>query len=241
MPARRKIDRVTARLLFEAGATFAQIAERQGVSPQAAHRLAQREGWKRGDGDGGLLGTTATAKRILQPATPADHRIASEGVRSLERMRHILDLVAEGATRSIAAGMAGIGEETLREWAKSDAAFNALLREAEGRKTWRRVQALEKASERGDVAATKLLLERDPSSRDEWGARDPGPGEGGGIALVFNFASPAGAILGTPGPILEHAPERGARPPVRMVTAPLPSGAPAPRPISTVTEDDTTP
>ena len=50
MPARRRIDRVAARLLFEAGATFAQIAEREDVSPQAVHRLAQREGWKRGEG-----------------------------------------------------------------------------------------------------------------------------------------------------------------------------------------------
>lgn len=240
MPARRKIDRVAARLLFEAGASFAAIGERQGVSPQAVHKMATKEGWQRGEGDGALLATTATAERILRPVTPADHRIASEGVRTLEKMRQILDLVAEGATRSIAAGMAGISQDTMTAWAKEDAAFSALLREAEGRKTWRRVQALEKASERGDVAATKLLLERDPSSREEWGARDPGPGEGGGIALVFNFGTPAGAILGTPGPILEHAPERGARPPVRMVTAPpRPPASPAARPISTTREDDT--
>ena len=239
MPARRKIDRTAARLLFEAGATFAQIAERQGVSPQAAHRLAQREGWKRGDGDGGLLGTTATAKRILQPATPADHRIASEGVRTLERMRQILDAVAGGATRSIAAGLAGIGEETLREWAKSDAAFNALLREAEAAKTWRRVQALEKASERGDIAATRMLLERDPSSRDEWGTGGAGPGDGPGIVLSFVLGPAAGAILGQSGPILEHAPERGVRPPVRMVTAlPRPAPAPIARPLSPPTEDE---
>lgn len=225
---------MAARLLFEAGATFAQIGERQGVSPQAAHRLAQREGWQRGEGDGGLLATTATAERILRPVTPADHRVSSEGVRTLERMRHILDLLAEGATRSIAAGLAGIGEETLREWSKSDPAFNALLREAEGRKTWRRVQALEVASQRGDIAATKMLLERDPSSREEWGTRDPIPGDGAGITLRFEFATPVGAQLGQPGPVIDHAPARDAqRPAVRMVTAPpLPQAEPAAGPIS---------
>lgn len=201
MPAKRKIDRVAARLLFEAGASFAQIAEREDVSPQAVHKMAAKEGWQRGEGDGALLATTATAERILRPVTPADHRVASEGVRTLERMRHLLDLVSEGATRSIAAGIAGIGEETLRTWAKEDAAFGTLLREAESRKTWRRVQALERASERGDTTATKILLERDPSSRAEW-APTPQADPGTGPALVLNIVLPgaSGAALAAEAP-----------------------------------------
>lgn len=252
MPGRRKIDRVAARLLFEAGATFAQIAERQGVTPQAVHKMATKEGWQRGEGDGGLLATTATAERILRPVTPADHRIASEGVRTLARMQSILDHVASGATRSIAAGMAGIADDTMRAWAKEDGAFAALLREAESRKTWRRVQALETASQRGDIAATKMLLERDPSSREEWGgARDPNLGDGPFITLNLVLGQ-GGALVQRPGDaaqVIEHAEEAraarslvrsaGQRPPVRMVTAPpLPTAAPEAGPISHSTEDE---
>ena len=196
MPSQRKIDRAAARLEFEAGRSYGEIARRQDVSPQAVAKLVAKAGWERG-GDGALLGETATAKRIFAPLTPADFRIASEGVRTLPRMRTILDAIAEGATRSVAAGLAGIGEETLREWQKQDAEFAALIREAESRKTWRRISALERASERGDVAATKVLLERDPASRAEFGP--PGlasPGDGAaGVVINLHLSAPALAML----------------------------------------------
>ncbi len=127
-------------------------------------------------------------------------------------MSTMLDAIAAGATRSVAAGLAGIGEETLREWAKQDTQFAALIREAESRKTWRRISALEAASERGDTTATKLLLERDPASRAEFGPPGLGsPGDGGpGVILNIHFQTGAGAILNlpavSPARVIDHAP-----------------------------------
>jgi hypothetical protein len=196
MPTPRRIDRAAARLEFEAGRSYGEIARRQGVSAQAVAKLVGKSGWERG-GDGALLGETATAKRIFAPLSPADFRIASEGIRTLPRMSAILDAIAEGATRSVAAGLAGIGEETLREWAKQDAQFAALIREAESRKTWRRISALERASERGDTSATRILLERDPASRGEFGP--PGlalPGDGtAGVVINLVLGPIAHAML----------------------------------------------
>jgi hypothetical protein len=211
MPARRKIDRVAARLEFEAGRSPVEIAERFGVSRQAVDKLALAEGWQRGEGEGATLAKTATARRIFRPVTPADFRVASEGVRTLARMKGILDCIAGGGTRTIAAGLAGIGLETLRTWLKEDPAFARLVAEAEATKSWRRLQHLEDASARGDVTATRTLLERDPASRAEWGPpAGPAIGEGG-PALVLNLVL-APATLATLGaepsapPTIDHDP-----------------------------------
>lgn len=205
MPARRKIDREAARLEFEAGRSVQDIAHGQGVSPQAVDKLVKAEGWQRG-GEGATLADTATAMRIFRPVTPADFRIASEGVRTLARMKGILDTIAGGGTRTIAAGLAGIGQETLRTWLREDVAFARLVAEAEATKTWRRIDHLERASARGDVAATKALLERDPASRGEWGGPNAGIGGGeGGPALVLNIhLDGVTATLRAPVPTIDH-------------------------------------
>lgn len=211
MPARRKIDRVAARLEFEAGREVPAIAEKFGVSRQAIDKLVKEAGWTRGEGEGATLAETATARRIFRPVTPADFRVASEGVRTLARMKGILDCIAGGGTRTIAAGLAGIGLETLRTWLKEDPAFARLVAEAEATKSWRRLQHLENASARGDVTATRTLLERDPASRAEWGPpAGPATGEGG-PALVLNLVL-ATATLATLGaapsapPTIDHEP-----------------------------------
>ncbi len=198
MPARRKIDRERARLEFEAGESFGAIARRQGVSPQAVQKMAVKAGWTRGDGDGALLATTTTARRILSPETPADHRLASEGKRTLPRMREILDAIAEGATRTVAAGLAGVADQTFRDWLADDETFATLIRQAEATKTWRRIGHLEKASARGDVGATRALLERDPASRAEWGAAPSAdPAAGPGLVINLHLPGTAAALSGT--------------------------------------------
>ncbi|MBU8542040.1 hypothetical protein [Falsiroseomonas tokyonensis] len=216
MPAKRRIDRSSARLEWEAGRTVAEIATRHGVSRQAVDRLVKAEGWVRGDGEGATLAETATAQRIFRPVTAADFRVASEGVRTLARMKQALDAVAGGATRAVAAGLIGIGQETMRVWLKDDPVFNRLMAEAEATKTWRRITHLEDASARGDVAATKLLIERDPASRGEFGPPAATFGGEGGPALVLNLVLNADhlATLGGPtarapaaaGLVIDHPP-----------------------------------
>lgn len=79
--------------------------------------------------------------------------------RTPERERAVIDAIARGATRRLAAAWAALSEDTLQRWQRDDAAFAARVAEAESEHALRLVAMIEQQAPR-DWKAASFLLER---------------------------------------------------------------------------------
>lgn len=97
------------------------------------------------------------------------HCIRDEVLDDTGRTREetVLDALSMGMTRQRAAGAAGIGVTTLRDWVTRDPEFAAEVARCEASPLLAAAGALMDAIRSGDVAASKFVLER--RDRKAWG------------------------------------------------------------------------
>ena len=70
---------------------------------------------------------------------------------------------------TLAAARAGISTETLAAWKRDDGEFGALVEQAHMGSVCRKIGRIDEAGERGDWKADSWYLERNRSTRDDFG------------------------------------------------------------------------
>lgn len=166
-----------------AGEAMGSVARRVGVSRQAISKRAKKEGWSP-TADAGVIAATDTARRLAQPVTGADRRLAAEGRRSPAIMQRVLDMLATGASVAMAARRVGMSPDALHDWFRADVAFKQAADAAGADFGAGLVERIADAGKRGDWRADAHLLDRHPATRDEFGPRLAEGVQGAGPILI---------------------------------------------------------
>lgn len=197
MPANNKpsVDWSDIRRRYQDGETAYAISKSlEGtpgqVSKQGIMKRAKREDW-----DGTQQATkkwlSATEKlpsvaRMQNPETHQEKLLAAYGNRTPETLAEILRVVETGIAKTIAARMAGISEDTLRQWEKDDPEVTALIRRAEQQRVVGWADEVNKAAERGDWKAAVKMLESHPETKEQFAPKHGVQG-GTNIQVVLNI------------------------------------------------------
>lgn len=135
---------MTARDMRINGASLSAIAREIGVTRQAVARRERKEGWLNQTGQPG----------------PTD---------GMDPKRAVIANLRRGCTLKVAAGAIGVHPNTVGNWRKSDQKFDAECTAAMNQYAADRITDLTRASERGDVRATRLALEKHEATRSDFG------------------------------------------------------------------------
>ena len=145
------------------GASLSEIARTIGVTRQAVAKRDKREGWLNQTGEP-LPITGIAPKRAV--------------VMNLRR----------GCSIKVAAEAAGVHPNTVGNWRRQDPNYDSECRAAISKYGVDRIADLTRASERGDVRATKIALEKHESTRDDY-APEAAPE---GLVVVLNIERDGG-------------------------------------------------
>lgn len=163
----QKYDWDTIRDRFESGETSGAISRSMGGYPtrQGIEKRAKREGWLKISKD-----AKEAARNLPSTQNPTFPRAPSDelGYKSPENAARILTAFERGATPKIAAGAVGLTLEQLKNWMEKDHQF---AMEIMSRAAQNAGDLLSKVQDAEDLKYLKWLLERDPFSREEFGAR----------------------------------------------------------------------
>jgi transposase-like protein len=133
----------TAREMRINGASLSEIARTIGVTRQAVAKHDKREGW---------------LNQIGEP-------LPTEG---MAPKRAVVMNLRRGCSIRVATEAAGVHPNTVGNWRRQDQAYDVECRAAISKYGADRINDLTKASERGDVRATKIALERHEATRDDF-------------------------------------------------------------------------
>jgi transposase-like protein len=133
----------TAREMRVNGASLSEIARTIGVSRQGVAKREKKEGW------------------LNQTGEP----LPTNG---MDPKRAVVMNLRRGCSIKLAAGAAGVHPNTVGNWMKKDPNYDVECRAAISLYGVDRTNDLTKASERGDVRATKLALERHAATREDF-------------------------------------------------------------------------
>lgn len=120
-----------------------------------------------------------------------------------KQKRIILTRLRNGATLQMASDLAGITRQTLDRWRKDDPEYDALCKKARAGFGYEHLVRLGKASRAGDIKSARMLVERHPSTREDYGRQDHA-----GSGLVLNFNIPRDPkLVKANRPVIEHKAE----------------------------------
>ena len=185
---RPDLDWVKIRAAWEAGQSFGSLSRLHKVTRQAVTKRARKEGWILTT-DAADIRETLTAQRAENLATHHDIRVAS-GKKTAANIQRVLDMIGSGATVTLCAQRIGMERAELHVWLASDPEFAQLVEEARAKLAMSRIGRIEAASER-DWRAALALLERDPTTREQFAPPRPADSGGGGGAITLNINLPA--------------------------------------------------
>ena len=175
------IDWLTIRRRYEAGESSYKISVSLGNKPtrQGITKRAERENW--GNQTDNSTVTAVGSGNWLERVGKYD----PVGVKDRPATRAlILQLLAEGMPKSSAAELAGVNRDTLLNWSSKDAAFSAMLTQAQQEWHRKRLKSVERAADAGDAATGRWLLERHPATREHY---KPSAGSSGAnVAIQIN-------------------------------------------------------
>lgn len=149
-------DWPTIELMYQQGHSCYSISKRLGGKPtrQGIRKRAVREGWDRA-----VTGLVTERHRTTD--------IVNLGADTPENRERILEMLGQGATYSLAAGVVGISTKTLERWRKRDLEFGLMCRAVRQQALARHVANIDKAGDR-DWKASKYLLAVAPETRGEF-------------------------------------------------------------------------
>ena len=168
---RRQFDWPYLRALYETGQTAYQISKRADApSKQAIQKRANKEGWIKPD-----ISTTRLPV-VAKALTVKSDKLTDE------LLAVLLDMIAEGATREVAAAACGISGETLRRWCEQDPTLKDMINRARAGTVAGYLGTINQAQHK-DWKAASWMLTHSPDTRDHYGqaAKD------NKIEVTFNF------------------------------------------------------
>lgn len=161
---------------YEAGETAYSIAFDYPITKQGIAKRAKMEGWGKGNSD-----WLTVAEQIENVPTAPNAK--SQPV----LIAGILEAVSKGASETLAAQAAGIDSKTLSRWKSNSPQLSAAIRTARGQVAIERIDSIEQAHKRGDWKAAAYLLERDDTTRDDFGQTQGGAPTGNVFNLQINI------------------------------------------------------
>jgi len=149
-------DWAAIKLMYQQGHTCYSISKRFGGKPtrQGIRKRAVREGWDRP-----VTGLVTESHRTTD--------IVNLGADTPENRERIIDMLAQGATYSLAAGAVGVSTKTLERWRKRDLQYGLMCRAVRQQALAKHVANIDKAGAR-DWKASKYLLAVAPETRGEF-------------------------------------------------------------------------
>ncbi len=163
----KKYDWDTIRARYEAGENSNVISKSLGGSPtrHGIRKRAKREGWL------SILPDTKQAVRNLPSVKePSFPRAASKelGKRTEGNARIMLTAFERGAPPKLASGLVGLTQSQLKTWMDEDPQFAMEIMSRTAQAAAEHLRGIGNAE---DWKAWKWLLERNPFSREEFGAQ----------------------------------------------------------------------
>lgn len=165
------VDWATIRREYEAGtASVRELGRKHFISHTAINKRLKREGWA----EPGTVSIRSV--ETTMPSNPDPQTV--EGKKA-----EIVSALGRGMTPRLAAMLVGVRGETFEAWTKADRDFGHDVIAAQARWADRRLDDINKASERGDWRAGQFAIERHPITAPEFGSNKAG--EGAKIEIVF--------------------------------------------------------
>ena len=159
-------DWADIRLRYQKGESLNSIADSVDVTRQAIAKRRDKEGW------------VIEAQVTGLPATIPMELITHQD----ERKALILKALSEGKRYKVAAGYAGVSEDSERRWRKEDESYRLAVYRAKAWHLGRLEGNIGDAADR-DWKAAAYLLERDPMTKSQYKQNTDGPG----VAVQFNI------------------------------------------------------
>lgn len=158
---------------FDSGLSLRECVKRQcergvNISKRAIEKRRDKEGW------------TATARLPSVRAQESGEAITQH--RGAEQAKIVLECLLSGGSLRLAAGRAGMSEDTLARWRDDDAEFAALVDRARFDAVTSNIKHIHSAAPR-DWKAAAYLLERNPLTKAEYATK-----ESGGTVIQVNVA-----------------------------------------------------
>jgi len=89
--------------------------------------------------------------------------------KTMGRQETVLDALRKGATITLAAAIAGVARDTVHRWRKADSQYDTDCRQAMGEFGQEHLGYIVQASQNGDSSMSKFLVERHPSTKEDYG------------------------------------------------------------------------
>lgn len=167
------------------------------VTRQAILKRANKEEWRRSEGQVPAETTeTVPGPKLGQISEPAElatvwafeiaQRLQGLGkiTASPDRLWQALTGYVSGGSHAVAAGLAGVSEETWRDWRDSCPELPLAIQQIHAGRARQQLGHVDGAAKRGDWKAAEALLKANPLTRADW-KEDKGGGQG--VAIQINF------------------------------------------------------
>jgi len=134
------------------------ISKSLGGKPGASAigKRRDKEGW-----DNYRTNVSPEQDTIIPPSPSAAERLGKREV--------VLQSLRDGATITLAAAVAGISRDTIHRWRKADDEYDCDCRQAMGEFGTAHLKKCVDASLNGDSAMSRFLIERHPSTKEDYG------------------------------------------------------------------------
>ena len=147
---------------WESGESPYSISKDYPVTREGIRKRANKQGWQRGEaGQSALIVARATEIVSDEACYRADENTIAV----------ILEAISEGATESIAAGLAGVDRNTLANWKKKDTKLSNAIKVARCKTLHICAKSMIDAAANGDWKAGHAVLQVAPETREEFGAK----------------------------------------------------------------------
>lgn len=176
------------------------------VTRQAILKRANKEGWKHVEPEVPAVVTEAVpagkSGQITEPAELATawayevaERLKGLGKinASADRVWQALTSYVSGGSHAMAAGLAGVSENTWQDWRESCPELPIAIAQILAARARNGLNRIETAGKRGDWKADEALLKANPLTKADW-KDDKGTSSGVAIQINFGAGMPAEAM-----------------------------------------------
>ena len=163
----------------KAGQSFRNIEEAIGtVTHQAISKRARKEGW--------------TEEARLEQVASNFKPTGRNGSSGIGNKLSIIQALEKGVPLKVAAGAAGVSENTLKNWRQEDGLFAAEVEAAQLRFVQANLERIDAAAARGDWKAAVWQLGKHPKSKQDY-AEEKAVG-GPTVNVILSMPKPGGEL-----------------------------------------------
>lgn len=192
-PSKPGVDWAQIKREYENGVSAYELGKRHDVTKQGILQKKTKEGWDEPVHHNLIdLDDLDRQVRMLPSVVHEPHY---QGFRTAENAKTLIINRTNGLSLTGCAKLCGASTtNVVEDWRGSCEMFDALMSRAEGEFEQEHWGLLAQGSKRGDISATKTVLEKSDATKKQYAGNE---GKSGGITVVFNNVP-------KPGEVIEH-------------------------------------